>query len=333
MTVFYHIFSKICLRFISRLRFLPRAGLELNAARGAAAVKVLISTFDAMKILRIKSVFVALMLIAISGLTQKITVATYNLRFDNPRDSGNLWKDRAQPSVDLIRFHQIDVFGIQEGLINQLEDLSKGLPEFERYGKGRDDGGTKGEHAAVFYNKKKFERLRAGDFWFSETPNIPGKGWDATCCNRIASWVQLREKKSGKTFYFFSAHFDHQGKTAQLESARLLLQKIKEIAGDQPVIAVGDFNVGRDSEPYKVLAASTLLRDAYHDVQYPYQLNGSFNDFGRDFATSMVIDHIFLSAALKATRWGLLTDTYRGKYPSDHFPVLADVHFKGRGKK
>lgn len=263
-----------------------------------------------------------------SATGQSFTAATFNLRFDNPRDSGNLWKDRAQACIDLIRFHGFEVFGVQEALHNQLEDLEKGLPDFARYGKGRDDGKTKGEHSAVFYDTRRFELLKSGDFWFSETPDVPGKGWDATCCNRISSWVQLRDKQSGKHFYFFSAHFDHQGKTAQLESAKLLVKKVSEIAGNSPAVVVGDFNVDRESQAYKTLNESARLHDAWQDVEHPYQLNGSFNNFGRNISPKTVIDHIFLTGNLEATRWGILTDTYNGKFPSDHFPVLADVKLK-----
>ena len=258
---------------------------------------------------------------------QKITVGTFNLRYDNPRDTGNLWLDRAPIASNLIRFHGFDVLGIQEGLFNQLNDISNALPEYSRYGKGRDDGKDAGEHSAIFYKKDRFTLLKSGDFWLSENPDQPGKGWDATCCNRICSWVYLQDKITKKRFYTFNVHFDHQGVVARKESSKLILTKIKEIAGQAPVVLTGDFNGGRESEWYQTLATSGLLTDVFTKVKFPYANNSSMNNFKTPRGTT-VIDHIFTTKQFTASKWGILTDSYFGKYPSDHFPVLAVVELK-----
>lgn len=272
------------------------------------------------------SIFLSLM--TIIGQAQTLRVATFNLRYDNKNDSGNLWTDRMKPVADLIRFHDFDVVGVQEALANQLTDVSSALPEYALYGKGRDDGKAAGEHSSIFYKKDKFTLLNKGDFWLSETPDVPGKGWDVTCCNRITTWLYLQDKKSGKKFYVFNTHYDHQGKVARTESSKLILSKIQSIAGKNPTIVTGDFNADRDSEPYQLLKNSDILHDSYNDVKYPYENNSSFNSFGRNIKEEGVIDHIFLTNQLKAVKWGILTDTYMGKYPSDHFPVVADVKWK-----
>lgn len=258
---------------------------------------------------------------------QQLKVATFNIRMETSADQGNLWQDRATPVANLIRYHDFDVFGTQEGFKNQLDDISERLPAYARYGKGRDDGGEKGEHSAIFYKKDKFTLLKSGDFWLSETPGKPGKGWDAKCCNRICSWVHLKDNHTGKKFYFFSVHFDHEGKVARVESAKLMLNMIRDIAKKENTILVGDFNGDRNSEWYRLLANSSLLRDSYRDVKEPYENNGSFNAFGKALERSSVIDHIFITQNGKALKWGILTDTYRGKFPSDHFPVEAVIRF------
>ncbi|HVG17175.1 MAG TPA: endonuclease/exonuclease/phosphatase family protein [Chitinophagaceae bacterium] len=262
--------------------------------------------------------------VAIHSNAQKITLGTFNIRYDNPRDSGNLWKDRAPIVSNLIRFHQFDVLGVQEALKNQLNDIAAALPEYALYGKGRDDGKDAGEHSAIFYKKDRFTLLKSGDFWLSETPHTPGKGWDATCCNRICSWVYLEDKKTKKRFYTFNVHFDHQGVVARKESSKLILAKIKEIASQAPALLTGDLNGGRESEWYQTLATSGLLTDVHSRVKFPYANNASFNSFRTPRGES-VIDHIFMTKHFTASRWGILTDTYYGKFPSDHFPVLSEV--------
>jgi endonuclease/exonuclease/phosphatase family metal-dependent hydrolase len=268
-----------------------------------------------------------LFLSTISTNAQKLIVGTFNIRYDNPHDTGNLWVDRAPIVSNLIRFHDFDVLGIQEGLKNQVDYIATALPEYALYGKGRDDGKDAGEHSKIFYKKDRFALLKSGDFWLSETPDKPGKGWDATCCNRICSWVYLQDKLTKKQFYAFNVHFDHQGVVARKESSKLILAKIKEIAGQAPVLFTGDLNGGRDSEWYQTLATSGLMTDVFTKVKFPYANNSSMNNF-RIARGRTVIDHIFMTKQFTASKWGILTDSYFGKYPSDHFPILAVVELK-----
>lgn len=255
---------------------------------------------------------------------QTIVTATFNVRLETTSDQGNLWADRKSYVANLIRFHGFDVFGTQEGFKNQLDDIQAQLPEYARYGIGRDDGMAKGEHSAIFYKKDRFELLKSGDFWLSETPEKPGFGWDAKI-NRICSWVQLKEKKSGRKFYCFNVHYDHQGMVARRESSKLLLAKIKLIAGDAPVILTGDFNGNHSTEWYRLIAESGIVHDTYKEVKYPYVNNGTFQNFGRNYTAADIIDHIFITRHFSVKRWGVLTDSYNGKFPSDHFPVLAEL--------
>lgn len=264
----------------------------------------------------------------VSLRAQTYIVGSYNIRYDNPRDSGNLWEKRAPIVADLIRFHDFDLLGTQEGLLNQLDDISEALPQLARYGRGRDDGKTKGEHSAIYYKKDKFRVINKGDFWLSETPDTPGLGWDATCCNRICSWLHLQDIKSKKQFYVFNAHFDHQGVKAREESSKLILQKIQEIAGNKAVIFMGDLNGSHQSEWYQRIANSNLLKDTYTLVDKPYANNASHNSFRIGGNRKDIIDHIFISNGFKVSKWGLLTDTYHGKFPSDHFPVLTLITLK-----
>jgi len=255
---------------------------------------------------------------------QTLITGTFNIRLETPNDVGNLWADRKIYVANLIRFHGFDVFGTQEGFKNQLDDIQQQLPEYARYGIGRDDGQSKGEHSAIFYRKDRFDLLKTGDFWLSETPEKPGFGWDARI-NRICSWVQLKEKKTGKTFFCFNVHYDHQAMLARRESSKLLLSKINSIAGQSPVLLTGDFNGNHATEWYQLIANSGILRDTYKEVKYPYVNNGTFQNFGRNYSTGDIIDHIFVTRHFSVKRWGVLTDSYNGKFPSDHFPVLAEI--------
>ncbi|GAB3543144.1 endonuclease/exonuclease/phosphatase family protein [Spirosoma fluminis] len=258
---------------------------------------------------------------AFAQKTAPINIATYNLRYNTPNDGVNAWPNRKENVKSLIRYHEFDIFGTQEGLIGQLNDLSE-MTEFARTGKGRDDGKEAGEHSAIFYKKDRFTELQSGDFWLSETPDKPGKGWDATCCNRICSWAKFKDRTTNKEFYFFSVHFDHQGVEARRQSGKLMVQKIKEIAKNAPVICVGDLNSTPETE--QVQTMQTILNDAYKvTAMPPYGPVGTFNSFKFDAPMNNRIDYIFVSKGIDVLKYAALTDSKEQRYPSDHQPVVV----------
>ncbi len=191
---------------------------------------------------------------------QSLIVGSFNLRYDNPKDSGNLWVNPGAhcslpdtgSMISMCWAHR-RVYGTSSMI------LKNALPEYAYFGAGRDDGQAKGEHSAIFYKTAKFNVLKSGNFWLSTTPEKPGPGWDARL-NRICSWVQLQDKKSKKKFYFFNVHYDHQGVQARRESSLLILKKIKEIAGNEPTVFTGDLNGGHESEWYKSLSDIGLAK-------------------------------------------------------------------------
>ena len=138
-----------------------------------------------------------------------------------------------------ILFHDFDIIGTQEGLHHQLNDLMDRLPNYDYIGVGRDDGKIEGEHSAIFYKTDMFELKDNGDFWLSEDTSQPNKGWDAVL-PRICSWGKFQEKTSGLIFLSLYVHFDHVAPELRKESAKLILDKIKMIAGDFLHLLTGD---------------------------------------------------------------------------------------------
>lgn len=260
----------------------------------------------------------------IQGKSSKpIVAASYNIRLNTSGDGINAWPNRKEEVKALIRYHEFEIFGVQEAFIGQINDLLE-MEEFSYTGHGRDDGKEAGEHSAIFYHKSRFKLLDSGDFWLSETPAVPGKGWDATCCNRICSWAKFRDMETKRLFYFFSVHFDHQGVKARQESGKLMVQKIREIAAGYPVICVGDFNSTPDTE--QIITMQSLLKDAYQVTEMaPYGPVGTFNSFDFNAPMKNRIDYIFVSDNIRVLKYGVLTDSKSQRYPSDHQPVVAKL--------
>jgi len=250
---------------------------------------------------------------------------TYNIKYDDKNDTINNWQNRRDVIVGLIDFHQVTVLGVQEALHHQIQYLQQQLTSFEVIGIGR-EGGKQGEYSAIFYQKDKLEVLEQNTFWLSSTPQQVSIGWDAAL-PRICTWAKFQNKDNGKEFYLFNTHFDHAGIEARLNSAKLLITKIKLIAGNSPVVFMGDLNFTPDKAPYAILTDQGNLKDSYAiSKTKPYGLEGTFNAFYFCDLPTRRIDYIFVNNGIEINQYGVLTDNYGLKYPSDHFPVMVEVN-------
>ncbi len=258
---------------------------------------------------------------------QNLRVMTYNIRFDNPNDGPDAWPNRKDHLIAQVAHYQPDVLGTQEGLIHQLEAMEEGLSGYRYFGVGRDRGDRQGEHTAIFYREDRLELVRSETFWLSETPDRPSKGWDAAL-NRICTYAQFRQRASGRSFYVFNTHFDHMGEQARLESAKLIVRKITEFNREgYPAILLGDLNLEPDSGPIRELALH--LDDAFTRAgKTAYGPPGTFNGFNCTQPVTRRIDYVFLSPGhFEVTSHAILGETTGTGYPSDHFPVMAELAF------
>ena len=172
-------------------------------------------------------------LVMVAGITaqaQQLYVGSYNIRYQNDGDAkvGNGWPQRMPVLCGQILFEHPDIFGAQEVLESQRQDLLKQLTDYDCIGLGRDDGKHAGEHSNIFYDRNKIKLLDHGDFWLSETPEKPGLGWDAACV-RICSWGYFKLKGTSLKFYYFNLHMDHVGTVARREGAKLVVQRLPTI--------------------------------------------------------------------------------------------------------
>lgn len=278
----------------------------------------------------------ALLLCLMSAITtlaqdNSLTVMTFNIRYNNPRDSANAWPNRKDKVATQVSFYQPQLLGVQEALWEQMDDLAKALPDYKFIGVGRDDGEKKGEFSAIFYDATRLTLLDQHTFWLSETPEKTGsKGWDAAIC-RVVTYGRFRDKKTKKEFYHFNTHFDHIGKVARRESAKLLLQKVAQIAGKLPAVITGDFNAKPADEPIQVIVDEQNpqhLTDAKGISKTPhYGPTSTFNSFKSQEVGDEPIDYIFLKGKWNVARHGTITQSWKGLFASDHFAVVAEISF------
>lgn len=269
------------------------------------------------------------LLASVSSGAQDLNVMTFNIRYNTSADSLNAWPYRKDNVASQILFHEAHIIGVQEALHGQMMDLQERLPQYKFAGVGRDDGKEKGEYSAIFYDTTRLQPLQSKTFWLSQTPGIAGsKGWDAQI-TRIVTWVKFRDRKTKKIFFAFNTHFDHIGKEARKESAKLLLQKVKEIAGSTPAFVTGDFNAEPTDEPIQVIADKNnplRLTDSKEISKTPhYGPAGTFNGFKNKERNDQPIDYIFLKGKWKVKKHATLSQTWEGRFASDHFAVLSMI--------
>jgi endonuclease/exonuclease/phosphatase family metal-dependent hydrolase len=259
---------------------------------------------------------------------QTLKLMTYNIRLDVAVDSENAWKYRKDYLANQIRFYEPDIFGIQEALPNQVQDISTRLKQYDNVGVGR-EGIGKGESSNIFYNKLRFQAIETYTFWLSETPDSISKGWDAAY-HRICTYVLLRDRKKNKYFFVFNTHLDHQGEVARTKAIELILFRISSVnIKNYPVIFMGDLNSEPDTD--RIVDLKTVMIDTRSaSIEKPFGPRGSFNGFKHNEPVTKLIDYIFISRRSPFTvkKYAILSDSKEMKYPSDHLPIYVELNFK-----
>lgn len=253
---------------------------------------------------------------------ESFNVATWNLRYVNEKDSlnGNGWGKRLPYVAQMVLYYDFDILGTQEHDSEPTFELSAMLPEYEYVNLNLP------EVHPIFYRKDKFTLLDKGQFWYSDSSDVVGKGWDAYLI-RFCTWAKF--KYDNHEFFVFNAHFDHKGKLARENSARLTMEKVSEISGGAPSIFLGDLNSLPDSDPLGILREWKGFSDARDRAKIVYAPNGSYNHFNPKHYNTKQIDYIFVADSILVQRYGVLNDSYwdgdSWRYPSDHLPVVIQM--------
>ena len=273
---------------------------------------------------RVLFVLAALLPLLAAGCSQdSIKVMTYNIRHGKAHDGEYIWENRKEAAADMILDQHPAVFGVQEALDFQLEDLLAGCPNYKYVGVGREDGVHEGEHMAVFYDTRVIELEDWGTYWLSETPEEPSKGWDAAC-RRTATWTLLKEIESGRHFYFVNTHLDHRGKEARRNGLALVVERIGQMNPEgYPMILMGDFNVFADDPCLTDLRG--IMLDAWETAK-TVDDGPTYHGYGKDLKPH--IDFIFYTGFPSCEKMLRVTREYPGcRYVSDHYPITAEFRW------
>jgi endonuclease/exonuclease/phosphatase family metal-dependent hydrolase len=273
----------------------------------------------------------ALVLLLTCGVLQAapenldLGVMTFNVRYGSAKDGDNAWEKRRDLLCETIQRSDPDILGVQECLDFQAEFIAESLPDYAWLGLGREKDG-KGEMTAIFYKKEALVPIEYGNFWLSETPDIPGsKSWD-TSLTRIATWIRFYHPATKTFFHHLNTHFDHRGREARAQSARVVAERLAPLGGDYPILVTGDFNaVGGSSQPWKNFK-SAGFRDAWLEAEEREGPVTTWSGFTMpDLKSDRRIDWVLARGSVKILRCASLDFNENGRFPSDHLPVFCRV--------
>ena len=280
-----------------------------------------------MKSYTTKLAIILSLLFAFSANAQTLKVMTYNIRLDVAVDGENDWNHRQDFFTSQIKFYAPDIWGVQEAMPNQVNDLDKLLPDYSHIGIGR-DGVAQGEASAIFFKKGRFNVTNEQTFWLSETPDRISKGWDASYV-RICTFGLFKDKQTKKTFWVFNTHLDNNGVVARTKGVEMILAKIKSVnTKNYPIMFMGDFNSEPDTD--LLINLKKVMTDSREaSEQKPFGPSGSFNGFKYHEPVTRLIDYIFIdkSGRFKVKKYAILSDSINMRFPSDHFPVFVELAF------
>ena len=253
-----------------------------------------------------------------------LKVMSYNIRMGTAKDGTNSWEYRYPATAMMIQDQKPDVFGVQEAFDFQIRFIEDNFTDYDCVGVGRDNGKSEGEHMSIFWNKKTIKMIKWGTFWLSETPEKPSKGWDAAC-KRIATWALMKDKNTGKMFYFVNTHLDHRGSEARRQGLNLIVSRIDEInQKGYPMVLTGDFNMKPDDA---ALTGLEQRMQSARKIAPKTDNHATLNLWGKGKA-DMVIDYIYVSGFSACPEYHTITEKYGAwKYVSDHYPIYAKLIF------
>ncbi len=251
-----------------------------------------------------------------------LRVMTFNLRFENKSDGENGWEYRKSAVVSLIKKYSPDICGTQEGKPSQLAYLDKNLLDYTRVCPKRPEN-PDAQYPTLYIKKDVLTPCFGREFWLSETPDrYMSKSW-GSAFPRMLSYAMFQDKE-GRRFYAAVCHLDHIGSTARVKQAGMIADWVKSCK--DPVVLTGDFNDEPGSEVYRILTRpETGLFDTWMMAKMPEdQKSYTHHDFsGMPIAARMdwiLATRHFMVLAVKVVR-----DNTDGRYPSDHFPYMADL--------
>jgi endonuclease/exonuclease/phosphatase family metal-dependent hydrolase len=254
-----------------------------------------------------------------------LTVMSFNIRYGTANDGDNHWLKRREQLFALLRQQQADVIGLQEALHGQIEEILRAVPGYAYVGVGRSDGRQAGEYAAIVYRAARLQARRSDTFWFSDTPGVVKSTSWGNQIERICTWAFF-EDREGPAFYAYNVHLDHISQPSRERSVALLLERVRARDPKAPAVVTGDFNAGEANPAARAMLS--VFQDSFRILHPDAREAGTFNGFKYGQTGGDKIDFVFVEPGTEVLAAEIVRASTDGRYPSDHFPVTAQIRLR-----
>ncbi len=255
----------------------------------------------------------------------ELRVMTFNIRYGTAPDGENSWPKRKDLVFDVLRDYKPEILGMQEALRQQLDEILQEFPHYAAVGVGREADGA-GEYSPLVYDRTRLDVLQSETFWLSDTPTVrASKSWGNEI-TRVCTWARLLDRTNNRVLRVDNTHWDHISQPSRLKSGELIAKKLQEHADSEPLIVMGDFNIG-PLDPAREPLVKAGLRDSFVDIHADEARAGTFHAFSGK-PTSDKIDAILVSQDWQVLAAEIVRTARDGRFPSDHFPVTATLRLK-----
>lgn len=249
----------------------------------------------------------------------------------------NIWTKRAPLLVNTIKRYSPDLIGLQEVSDANLVACQDHLQGYKHFAGNRYGEIPPQDRTSIFWKDSRFQLLDSGEFWFSNTPDRESTGWGVPY-PMGATWIKLQCRASGLRFVHLNTHFEDgaDGELSRIESAKLVVTRLHELAPDLPAVVTGDFNCNPWSEPYRIFLNHGFM-DTYRAAGHADSAASStFHDYkGKGYFALDYGDEIFWrvdwiltqdhAQTLQVTSSTIARDMEFDTYPSDHYPMITEV--------
>ena len=248
----------------------------------------------------------------------ELNIISFNIRCCDD-DNGNSITERAPRLKKVIYPYDADVIGFQEYTPLWEENIEKMfLDNYGFFNKYRTSTGWL-ESAPILWKKDKFECLKTGYFWLSDTPEAESKGWDEINLNRICIYAILCDKETGTKFTFMNTHFGF-GDECHKKSVNLLIDYAQKIS-NYPTFITGDFNMTPESDAYKIM--TQRMNDV--NAQTVNDTRSTFHGYNPDDNPNAHIDFCFINGQVTPLHSHIIDELVDGKFPSDHYGLFSKI--------
>ncbi len=264
-----------------------------------------------------------------------LRMMTFNIRGSFHQDGVNTWENRRALNFKVLRQAAPHILGIQEAQHGNLEDYAAELTAYDmELGLVSIRQAEDYHRVPVWWKQDTLEKVTSGGFYLSATPQVWSPSWGSSLA-RAATWAHLRVRATGQEMVVLNTHFPHETELhgARTAAAQLVVHEMARfVAQGLPVVVMADFNALPESDAHRVFADAGYV-DTYHAAPDAGGSRAEVNTYhgfdgegfvGKGIRLDWILTHNG-AARFTTVRCSVLTDHDAPLYPSDHYPVLAEV--------